>query len=168
MARLAAGDRAAFDQVYDLAWPVVRTFTTRALPNAADAEDIAQDTLLKVFGRASTFDHNRGDGLAWILTLARYEALTQRNKAARRREAPAVDRDDAPSDALDPEAVAIERDLADAVNLALQQLSPEEVATLQAKLGDRPRPDIDGATFRKRVQRAMTRLSDAWRTRHET
>ena len=45
-------------------------------------------------------------------------------------------------------------------------LRPDDVATLAAAMGHAPRPDVPAATFRKRLQRAMDRLRQAWRAEH--
>src|SRR5258708_5693190 len=65
MVRLADGDRSAFSPLYKLLWPVLRAFVHGQLP-PSDAEDVAQDALLKVFASASRFDPAR-DALAWAL-----------------------------------------------------------------------------------------------------
>ena len=52
MAELADGNRNAFDDVYALVWPLVRGFVGRHL-RPAEAEDAAQEALIRVFARAS-------------------------------------------------------------------------------------------------------------------
>src|SRR6266849_3158600 len=84
MVRLADGDRSAFSPLYTLLWPALRVFVHRQLP-ASDAEDVAQDALLKVFARASRFDPAR-DALAWALGIAAFEVRTARKRTARRKE----------------------------------------------------------------------------------
>ena len=69
MSRLAEGDRSAFEDVYAATWPILNRFTRRTLPHSADADDVAQEALLKLFGRASEFDVSR-DALAWALGIA--------------------------------------------------------------------------------------------------
>src|SRR5262245_10358160 len=84
MARLADGDRCAFPKVFTILWPVLRSLTARHLP-AADAEDAAQEALLRLFRRAAEFDARRS-ALAWALGIARWEIRTARKRRARRRE----------------------------------------------------------------------------------
>src|SRR5262245_57529195 len=88
MARLADGDREAFDPLYETLWPVVHRFAERALAGAPAAEDAAQTALLNVFSRASEFDAER-DALSWVLEIVAYECRTIRQRARRRREEPA-------------------------------------------------------------------------------
>jgi len=64
-----------------------------------------------------------------------------------------------------PEEEAIQRQLCAAAAEVLGSLRPSDVETLLALArGDRP----PGATFRKRVERAVSRLQKAWRARHGT
>ena len=52
--RLAEGDRDAFACVFEELWPELLAFTRRAMPGSPDAEDLAQQALLKVFSRISS------------------------------------------------------------------------------------------------------------------
>jgi RNA polymerase sigma-70 factor, ECF subfamily len=160
LARLADGDRDAFHPVFVCLWPVLRGFASRYLP-AADAEDAAQEALLKVFARAAVFDARR-DALRWTLGIAAYEIKTARRQRQRRREDgdPAADLGDGRAG---PEALAIAKEREYAIALAL--LDPADAATLRAYAEDDP-PPLKGATFRKRVQRALARLRLAWRIDH--
>jgi RNA polymerase sigma factor (sigma-70 family) len=165
MTALAAGDRQAFHPVFVSVWPLLRAFTSRHLPSA-DAEDAAQQALLNVFRRAAEYDAER-DALPWILGIAAFEIRTARRKSQRRREEPpaedglATRRAPGPS----PEDAALARDLDEALEGALLELSVRDRETLLSfARGDRP--DVAGATFRKRVERALARLRTAWRLKH--
>ncbi len=79
MLALADGDRAAFDTVYDEVWPVILKFSARMIGDQHMAEDIAQQTLLKVFSRVSTFDRSK-DALNWTLGIAANECRTYLRK----------------------------------------------------------------------------------------
>ncbi|WP_281332781.1 sigma-70 family RNA polymerase sigma factor [Polyangium sp. 6x1] len=165
MVRLADGDRSAFEPVHAAIWPVLRRFAERAMPNLADAEDAAQSALIRVFSRASEFDATR-DACSWILGIVAYECRTLRQKARRRREDPGgLDELGlrAPTEEATPEERVIAQDLREAALEALGTLGAEDVDTLRRVLADE-RPD--GATFRKRVERAMRRLREAWRVKH--
>src|SRR5215470_3388014 len=82
---LAGGDRSAFHPVFTLCWPVVRSFTLALLRGAPEAEDAAQEALLRVFARASEFDPRRA-ALPWVLGIAFHQCRTQRRRWQRRRE----------------------------------------------------------------------------------
>ena len=162
LARLADGDRDAFHPVFVCLWPLLRGFAGRYLP-APDAEDAAQEALVKVFARAALFDPTR-DALSWALGIAAYEIKTVRRRRQRRREdgEPHVETGDGRAG---PEALTMAREREEAVEAALALLDPADAATLRAYAAGDP-PPVSGATFRKRVQRALARLRLAWRMNH--
>lgn len=160
---LARGDRAAFDPLFRRLWPLLRGFAQRCLP-AGEAEDAAQEALLRVFSRASEFDPGR-DALAWVLGVAAWQVRTHRTKARRRREESVDTLPEPEVGQPSPEAEAIARDLGVALERALQELPPGDAATLLAYARGE-RPDLPGPTFRKRVERALVRLRRSWRIRH--
>ncbi len=161
MVRLAAGHRDAFTVVFDGLWPHVLRFMTRAMPGYPDAEDMAQQTLLKVFARITDFDTTR-DGVSWAFGIASYEVMTLRRQIQRRREVPAEHASNRIADAVTPEDAAIEGDLQRALTETLDSLTAaDREALLTAPAGTLP-----SATWRKRRQRALERLRAAWRRRH--
>jgi DNA-directed RNA polymerase specialized sigma24 family protein len=163
MQRLADGDRGAFSPAFALLWPRLRAFAVRYI-GAADGEDAAQAALLRVFSRAGEYDAQR-DAFAWALGIAAWECRTLRRRRQRRREelVPPPERADVRAS---PEEVAIERDLSAAAEAVLGSLRPIDVETIMAVAGG-PRP-VQGATFRKRLARALARFRLAWRTRHDS
>jgi RNA polymerase sigma-70 factor, ECF subfamily len=148
--------------VFVCLWPLLRGFVGRYLP-PEDAEDAAQEALVKVFARAALFDPTR-DALSWALGIAAYEIKTARRRRQRRREEgePPVA---LPDGAAGPEALAIACQRGDAIEAVLASLDPADAATLRAYASGAP-PPVSGATFRKRVQRALARLRVAWRISH--
>ena len=162
--RLADGDREAFLPAFVLLWPLLRRFAARHL-GTADAEDVAQQALLKAFFHAVRFDRDR-DALAWVLGIAAHEIQSIHRK--RRRERPEDEdaagnrRDGSPS----PEDLAIATDLRLALEGTLVDLSPGDAETLACFAHDRRPAGVAAATFRKRLQRALGRLRQVWRQRH--
>jgi len=162
MWRLADGDRTAFGPVFALLWPQVRAFAAR-LVGPADGEDAAQSALLKIFSRASEYDRAR-DALPWALGIAAWECRTLRRRRERRRErsAPAPER--AAEGALSPEEAVLESELRAAAEEVVGTMRPIDVETIVSiATGHRA---VHGATFRKRVERALARFKLAWRARH--
>ena len=159
--RLADGDRSAFDPAYAALWPLVRAFCSRVLP-LADAEDAAQQALLKVFDRAATYDVRR-DALPWVLAVASWECRTIRRRRSRRREADTTSLDGKAHDAASPETLVIEADLSASLNEALSALTMIDRETLEHTMNDEAPALLAGATFRTRRERAIARLKAAWR-----
>jgi RNA polymerase sigma-70 factor (ECF subfamily) len=159
--RLADGDRTAFRPAFALLWPELRAFAVR-YAGAADGEDAAQAALLRVFSRASEYDPER-DALSWALGIAAWECRTLRRRHERRREVPVLVPDPADGGAT-PEESLIERDLRAAAEAVIGTLRPIDVETIAAVAGG-PRA-VHGATFRKRLERAIARFKLAWRAKH--
>jgi RNA polymerase sigma-70 factor, ECF subfamily len=157
---LARGERSAFDPLFRRLWPLLRGFALRCLP-AGEAEDAAQESLLRVFSRASEFDPGR-DALAWILGISAWQIRTHRTRSRRRREEPATALPERADASPTPEEAAVTRDLASLLDEALSRLPPGDAATLIAYARGE-RPDLPGPTFRKRVERALRRLRLRWR-----
>lgn len=163
LTRLADGDRDAFHPVFVRLWPLLRGFAARHLPRE-EADDVAQEALVRVFARAAEFDPRR-DALSWALGVAAWEIRTSRRRRYRRREEAmpaALDRADG---APGPEDAAMEAERQAMVDDALAALPAADAATLRAFLAGGG-SEVTGATFRKRVQRALGRLREAWRMSH--
>ena len=161
---LARGERAAFDPLFRRLWPLLRGFARRLLP-AEEADDAAQEALLRIFRRASEFDPSR-DALAWALGVAAWQVRTHRTKTRRRREEGAQALPEPEDSAASPEEQAAAGQLTAALERALAELPPGDAATLLAYARGEC-TDLPGATFRKRVERALVRLRALWRIRHD-
>ncbi|XXF76983.1 sigma-70 family RNA polymerase sigma factor [Myxococcaceae bacterium GXIMD 01537] len=165
LARLSEGDREAFTPAFACLQPLLERFCARLLTSREDAEDAAQSALLKVFSRAGEYDAAR-EALPWVLGIAAYECRTVLRARTRRREDPGLEGVEVEDGVPGPEARLMGEDLRHALSEVMGQLRPEDVETLEAALGARERPAIPGATFRKRFERALGRLREAWRMRH--
>jgi DNA-directed RNA polymerase specialized sigma24 family protein len=166
MIRLAAGDRGAFDVVFDGLWPHVLAFVGRAMPGHADREDVAQHTLLKMFSRISDFDTRR-DGVSWVFGIATYEVKTLRRQVQRRRETNDTDSlKDVPVSANSAEDLVIRADLRAALAEVVSYLSETDRDSLLRADDAMPATGVTGAARRKRRQRALDRLRALWRKRH--
>lgn len=162
LARLAGGERDAFDEVFSLAWPVLRSLALSLLKDPAEAEDAAQRALMKLFSHASRFEAGRA-ALPWIATFGINEVRTSRSRSRRRVHEEICPRTPAPDD--------LESELLDADLLAaLQQVLGELTEDDRVALGLVPGEDsaTAPATRRKRKQRALSRLRQAWKRIHGT
>jgi RNA polymerase sigma-70 factor (ECF subfamily) len=160
MERLADGDRSAVAPAFAALWPTLRAFAVRCA--GAEGEDAAQSALLRIFASASEYDARR-DALAWALGIAAWECRTLRRKRERRREESALALDHHPAETSSPEEAVLQRDLREAAESVLGTLRPIDIETIAAAAGGERSP---GATFRKRLERALLRFRLAWRTRH--
>lgn len=155
MARLATGDRAAFDLLFpELHLRALRL--ARARLGDAAAPDVAQAALLRVFARASEFTPGR-PCLPWFYAIVANEIRASRRRDARL-EAHADPAGNAPSEAPCPETLLMTRELERALALAVESLDDQAEAAIRAMLGLAELPSVPSATFRKRVSRAYARL----------
>jgi RNA polymerase sigma factor (sigma-70 family) len=166
MIRLAEGDRAAFDVVFDGLWPDVLAFVRRAMPGDPDGEDVAQRTLLNVFARISEFDMRR-DGVSWVFGIASYEVKTHRRKLQRRRETITDDSlERAEETTSSPEDLVIRHDLRGALAGVLTHLSDTDRDALLGGEDANTAAGVTRVALRKRRQRALDRLRALWSKRH--
>ena len=75
MLRVAQGDQQAFLRLYDRYAPRVFGLALRILGERMAAEEVTQDTFLKLWARARRYSPARGKVLSWLLTIARRTAL---------------------------------------------------------------------------------------------
>lgn len=85
-----SADREAFSRLYAYFAPKVKGYLMRAGTASDLAEDLAQETMLKVWRKARLFDPAKAAAATWIFTIAR----NARIDAARRAAKPALDPDD--------------------------------------------------------------------------
>lgn len=97
--RVAQSDQKAFLQLYDRFAARVYGLSLRMMGNAMAAEDVAQESFLKIWSRASTYRRDRGSLIAWILTITRRTALDRIRADARR---------SSPADPSDPERLLLD------------------------------------------------------------
>lgn len=166
LALAADGDRGALEPLFGRAWPAVRGFCARVV-GPSDAEDAAQETLVRVFAQLAAYDRER-DALTWILTIAAWQCRTVRRRHQRRREESLVGAEAMPSRAASPDELAERRELLAAAAAVLGALSPIDASTLVAAWSDdeHARAALAPATFRKRLARALARFRAGWRSRH--
>jgi RNA polymerase sigma-70 factor (ECF subfamily) len=161
MTAAADGDRTAVDPLFQALWPIVARYAQRFVGDAALAEDVAQDALVKLFGQLDRYDRSR-DALTWTLAIATWQCRTARRKVHRRGEVA-----DVPEGAVDGALIAEERQLVREALTTLDSLAPRDIEVIAAALDDGDLRDrIAPATFRKRLERALARLRIMWRSRH--
>ena len=75
LVRVAAEDRSAFRALYSACAPKLTGVLIRMLGNRAEAEDALQEVFTRVWLKAGKFDATRGQGMTWLIALARNHAI---------------------------------------------------------------------------------------------
>lgn len=158
MGRLADGDRDAFSPLFRALWTPALRVCSRILERKADAADAAQAAMMKILERASEYDKTR-PALPWALGIAAWECRTLLSNQRRQKmsvEEPRLSDDGAAADEVE------QRLLVEAAMHAMGTLSKVDQETLVSTYWDTAAA-ANGATFRKRRERALTRLRDSFR-----
>jgi RNA polymerase sigma-70 factor (ECF subfamily) len=85
----ARGERAAFQALYAKTAPKLFAIVLRIMRDKPAAEDILQDTYLRVWQKAVTYSSSAGEPMAWLASIARnraFDVLRRKNPAMPGRE----------------------------------------------------------------------------------
>jgi RNA polymerase sigma-70 factor, ECF subfamily len=125
--RLQRRDPQALAELYDLYGGMVFRFILRIVRDSGIAEDLVQETFLRVWNRAGMFDSGRGAVGAWLLTVARNRAIDYLRYLNRRTEA-SLDLNETEHPALfaDMRNNPADFDLARHLKKAMEQLNPQQ------------------------------------------
>ncbi|MGD0864920.1 MAG: sigma-70 family RNA polymerase sigma factor [Rhizomicrobium sp.] len=157
-------DRRAFEMLFAHFAPRIKGYLIRLGTSVAAAEDLAQETMLAVWRKASMFDPARASASTWIFTVAR----NLRIDLLRRERRPDFDPND-PAFVPGEEPAADARMMRDDddVNLraALGKLSPEQAEIVQMSFfADKPHSAIAAelglplGTVKSRLRLAMAHI----------
>lgn len=90
--RVAAGDQAAFAELYDAVAARVFGLAARIVRDHSLAAEVTQEVLLEVWRTAPRFDASRGSAIGWVLMMTHRRSVDQvrRTSARRTRESAAA------------------------------------------------------------------------------
>ena len=161
--RVGAGDRGAFEELYRRYTRPVLGLALRRLGDRGRAEDAVQDAFTAIWRSAGSYDPERGQGGAWLYTVARNAIVD----GARRRVEPAIEIPEAASRDRGPDERAEASWLAWRVHSALERLPDHERPVIelaywgglsQSEIADRLH--IPLGTIKTRTRSALARLAD--------
>jgi len=72
---VARGDLAAFEELYDRYSPTLYALLLRILSNPDDAQEVLQESFVKVWSNASSYDAARGSEAAFLISIARSRGI---------------------------------------------------------------------------------------------
>lgn len=73
--RIAARDDAALAELYDRHHRLAFAIIGRIVQSRSDAEEVLQETFVRVWTRAETYDAGLGSPAAWVVRIARNRAI---------------------------------------------------------------------------------------------
>jgi RNA polymerase sigma-70 factor (ECF subfamily) len=82
LSAMASGDVSALERLYAKTKAAVYGYALSILKNRQNAEDVMQDTYIRIFAAAKSYKP-QGKPLAWILTITRHFALMKLREQAR-------------------------------------------------------------------------------------
>ena len=80
MARVGAGDAAAFERIVERHLPMLHALAWRMLGDAGEAEDVVQDSLVKLWVNAKGWQPSGGGLGAWLRRIATNACLDRRRR----------------------------------------------------------------------------------------
>ena len=176
MRAFAAREPSAAGEVYDRFASRVYGLGVVMLGNESAAQDLVQDTFVKLWRSAERYDAARGKLETWVLLVARslaIDALRRRVLDARtlERSVPRPETSDEPA----PEHLAEVADLAERARRAMAELSPGQRAALElAYFGGKTSAEVAEleqiplGTAKTRIRSALLKLREALEEhRHE-
>ena len=161
--RVGDGDREAFEELYRRYTRPVLGLALRRLGDRGRAEDAVQDAFTAIWRSAGSFDPERGQGGAWLYTVARNAIVD----GARRRPEPPMEAPEEASSDRGPDERAEASWLAWRVHSALERLPDHERPVIelaywgglsQSEISQRL--DIPLGTIKTRTRSALGRLAD--------
>jgi RNA polymerase sigma-70 factor, ECF subfamily len=131
--RLQSRETGAMRELYDRYGRLVYSLILRMVRNSAVAEDLVQETFLRVWNRMQAFDQARGALGPWVLTVARNRAIDHLRSADGRMSAGALelDRLEHPEQFCDFEDRALSLDRARRLKDAFEKLTPHQKTVVE-------------------------------------
>ena len=157
-------DRNAFKRLFELLAPKLKSFAMRNGVGTELAEEVVQETFIRIWRKAGQFDSTKASASTWIYTIAR----NQRIDLLRKRHRPEPDFEDpafVPEAEPQPSDVITRDEEAKTLRNSINSLSPEQQAVLKlAFLEELPhvevaeRLKIPLGTVKSRIRLAMKHI----------
>ncbi|HTB19517.1 MAG TPA: sigma-70 family RNA polymerase sigma factor [Bryobacteraceae bacterium] len=132
IARLQRRDPQALAELYDRYGKMAYSLVLRVVRDKAIAEDLVQETFLRVWNRVHSIDSEKGSVGPWLMAIARNRAIDYlRSSAGRERNALELDETDHAPLYRGMEAELLFSDQARRVKVAMDKLAPNHRAVME-------------------------------------
>ncbi len=131
--RLKAREPKAMAELYDRYGRIAYSVVLRVVHNPSVAEDLVQETFIRVWNRMESFDAERGALGPWVLTVARNRAIDYLRSVDGRMQAGAVELEklERPGFFADMGAQALSMDRVRRVKSAFEKLNPNQKTVIE-------------------------------------
>lgn len=172
MRRVAEGDSAAFERLYDAFSGILYSLALRIIERPEDTEELIQEVFVKIWRDAAAYDPRRGTPLAWAITITRHKAIDRIRSTARRLRLYEAAEAEADNSFVIPQPLndAEHSENAKAVRESLGHLTPEVRESIElAFFGGLSHTQIASrlslplTTVKSRIRRAMMQLRQSLR-----
>jgi RNA polymerase sigma-70 factor, ECF subfamily len=166
ISRIAIGDRAAFRALYTATSAKLFGICLRVLKNRTDAEDVLQETYVKIWHNAAKYQVSGYSPITWLVTIARNQSI-DRLRARRPDAAELGEADDIPDRTLNPEQSVVLGGEVERLRICLEKRSPGRAEAVKAaymegysyqELADRLNQPIN--TVRTWLRRSLISLKE--------
>lgn len=141
IARIAMGDRASFDQLYDATSAKLHAVCLSVLKNRPEAEETLQEVYIRVWQGASRYASNGLSPMTWLITIARNRSIDKlRARNSRPVTAPSEAADTIPSSEPGPEMATIHAQERRMLDECLATLAEAQAGAVRAVY-------LDGVTY---------------------
>lgn len=169
LVRIGAGDRTAFEAIFNRYAPRVKSYLMRLGAGAAAAEDLAQEAMISVWRRAASYDAAKAKPSTWVFVIARNAWIDRlrREKVALAYQLVNPPIEESQEEA--PDAAVVRRGDESRVADALAELSEEQRQVVRLSFFEdnshseiAARLSLPLGTVKSRLRLALTKLRAHW------
>ncbi|RYH02699.1 sigma-70 family RNA polymerase sigma factor [Salipiger sp. IMCC34102] len=142
IARVASGDRAAFETLYSATSAKLFGVCLRVLGNRAEAEDALQEIFVKIWRNADRYKANGLSPMTWLITVARNHAVDKIRARKTRASGTMDDVAEMPDASPGPEALAMATSDRTRIVDCMDQLDPDKAGAVR-------RAYLEGNTYQE-------------------
>ncbi|MEL7198870.1 MAG: sigma-70 family RNA polymerase sigma factor [Pseudomonadota bacterium] len=166
MARLADGDSAALEEIYQATRVKLFGICLRILGDRKEAEDALQDVYVNLWQRADRYDPERASPISWLATFARNRAIDRlRTGKVRGGAVPVEEAAPLPDEAPLADALLIDAEKSAQIHTCIQTLDDKAQTYIRAAFFDgntyaelAEKADVPLGTMKSWIRRGLMRL----------